>query len=100
MKYLVRKSFVEVLGTLWLPFTPAATRYPLTEHDIENIRAYGGGISDRDAVELWLSAHSGDFADVADFAASVEDGEDTIDIPWADEASGLAFGDAMNPEGG
>lgn len=97
MKYLVRKSYVEVIGQIWMPADTAATRYDLTGYDIENVRAYGEGTISRDAVELWLGTHAGDFSSVTDFAASIEDPDtdETIDIPWKSEDSEVTFSVCM-----
>ncbi len=97
MKYVVRKSFVDVVGHIWMPNTVAAMRYPLSNYDIENIRQQDDGIIDREAVEQWLTCHSGDFQSIEDFSASIEDGDKSIDIPWDDEDSEYTFSDLMYP---
>ena len=98
MKYMVRKSFVQVVGTIWLPPVTAATTYPLRQYDIDNARDDAGAIT-RESVEQWLYTHAGDFQSIDDFSASIEDGEDTIDIPWESEDAECTFYDCMYPEG-
>ena len=52
----------------------------------------------REDVEQWLMVNSGDFQSVMDFEASIEDGDTTVDIPWASEEGEFAFSDAMSPD--
>jgi hypothetical protein len=51
----------------------------------------------RDVVADWLGTHSGDFASITDFWASIEDGENTIEIPWEHEESQFTYSDCMFP---
>lgn len=96
MRYTVRKSVVQVVGTIWMPMTTAATEYTLTGYDVENARDDDGKIT-RDSVQRWLDTHAGDFSAVKDFYASIEDGDDTIEIPWASEDSEFAYIDCVYP---
>ncbi len=86
MKYLVRKSYVDIIGTIWLPAVTCAQRINVDSYDIENMRDDDGAIT-RDSVEQWLTSHSGDFQCVDDFSASIADGAQTIDIDWWEEES-------------
>lgn len=97
MKYTVRMSVIDVLGTIWMPSGLAATRYTLSRSDVDNARDDDGAVT-RESIALWLDSHAGDFSGVTDFSASLEDGDSTVDIPWADEASEMTFGDLMYPE--
>ena len=92
MKYMVRISIVHVIGHIWMPNVQAAMLFKLTKHDVENILRASGEIS-RESVQSWLDTHAGDFSSVDDFFASIEDGEDTVEIPWADEESELSYND-------
>jgi hypothetical protein len=94
MKCLVRKSVVLVLGKLWLPMATAGTEYVLSKHDVENCRDQNGKVT-RASVEDWLGSHAGDFSSVTDFSASIEDGDATIDIPWADEGNEMTYHDCV-----
>lgn len=96
MRYMVRKSIVEILGVIWMPSAECGQVQTLSSYDVENLRDDDGKIT-RDSVEQWLTTHSGDFANVIDFHASIEDGEDTIEIPRSDEEHELRFCDAMYP---
>ena len=97
MKYLVRKSFVNIIGHIWQPgIGVCAMSYPVSLYDIEHLRYEDGAIT-RDSIEDWLTTHSGDFRQVTDFSASIEDGEATIDIPWRDEESEFTYSDCMYP---
>lgn len=98
MKYVMRKSYVDVLGIIWMPQVPAAMRIDVSSHDIENMRDDDGSIS-RESAELWLGSHSGDFSEVTDFSASIENGEETVDLPWSDEENEFTWTDLMYPEG-
>jgi hypothetical protein len=97
MKILQRLSFVQVIGRIWQPGVTAAMTYDLRPYDVENMRDDDGKIT-RDSMEDWLGSHAGDFQEVTDFRASIEDGETTIDIDWAKEESELTFNDCMFPE--
>jgi len=94
MRYIVRRSVVDVYGKLWMPMTPAAQRTELSSYDIDNIRDEDGNIT-RESVEDWLMGNSGDFSTVVDFSASIEDGDMTIDIPWATEEGEYGYSDCM-----
>ena len=97
MRYTVRKSIVQVIGTIWMPSTTAAQTYELSGYDVDNARGDDGKIT-RESVQSWLDTHAGDFASVTDFSASIEDGDDTVDIPWADEESELTYNGCMFPD--
>lgn len=92
MRYLVRTSLVQVIGSIWMPATTAAMTYTLSSYDVENARDEDGQIT-RESVQAWLDTHAGDFASVDDFWASIEDGDETIDLDWADEESEFIFND-------
>jgi len=94
MKYLVRESYVEVIGRIWMPNTTAAYKYDLRDYDINNARDDKGKLT-RESVEDWLCKNAGDFQSIEDFSASIEDGEQTIDIPWRDEGSEVTYNDCM-----
>lgn len=94
MKYMVRKSFVAVVGKIWMPAITASLHIRLSEYDINNMRDESGKIT-RESVEQWLCTHTGDFQSIQDFSASIEDGENTIDIPWASEDGEMAYCDTL-----
>ncbi len=93
MRYLVERNYVQVLGIIWMPATTAATEYPLSSTDVENIREYGEGELTREAIADWLTTHSGDFQNVTDFSASIGDQE----WPWEQEDSEFQYNDCMFP---
>ena len=93
MRYTVRKSLVYVVGNLWMGGL-AATTITMSAYDVENARDDEGKIT-RDSVEQWLTSHSGDFQSVKDFSASIEDGDQTIDIPWSSEEAECDYSDCM-----
>lgn len=97
MKYTVRKSVVELIGTIWMPAVQCGQCKTLSDYDVENCRDEDGKIT-RESVEQWLMCHSGDFQSVTDFYASIEDGENTIEIPWNSEESEMAYWQMMDPE--
>jgi hypothetical protein len=95
MRYTIRKSVVRVVGRIWMPDTTAATTYELrAPYDVDNARGDDGRIT-RESVARWLDMHARDFASVTDFEASIEDGDETVDIPWASEESELTFSECM-----
>lgn len=99
MRYTVRKSYVWVLGTIWMPARTASQRKELSTYDLANLVAEAdGGPVTRDVVEQWLTSNSGDFQHVQDFAASLEIGDDTITIPWSSEDNELVYNDTLGEE--
>ena len=96
MRYTVRKSVIEVLGVIWLPAVECGQVMTLSGYDVENAKDDEGRLT-RDSVERWLCTHAGDFSSILDFHASIEDGEATVEIPWASEEHELRFCDAMYP---
>ena len=98
-RYLVRHSYVDIIGGIWWPFgAMCAMRKDLSPYDIANIKAYDEDNKiTRDGLDLWLTSNSGDFSSLKDFRASVEDGNDTVDIPFADMASEDTYTDCMYP---
>ena len=86
MKYTVRKSIVMIVGKIWMPQITAGMTKELSQYDVDNCRDEDGKIT-RESVEDWLGTNAGDFSKVADFYASIEDGDTTVIIPWADEES-------------
>lgn len=97
MKYVRRVSLVTVVGNLWMPNVTSFKHIALSDYDIENMRNDDGSI-DRDGVEDWLGAHTGDFSKIIDFSASIEDGNETIDIPFATEEGECAYLDTLPEE--
>lgn len=97
MRYTVKKSFIQAIGTIWLPPITAAHQTNLTDYDLRNMQDDNGKIT-RDSVEYWLSLHSGDFQSIDDFYADIETDSGTLIIPWANEESELTFNDCMYPE--
>ena len=91
MKYMVRTSYVDVLGGIWLPYGAVCSlRKPLDRFDVDNMRDDDGKIT-RESVKFWVMLHSSDFSGVIDFSASIEDGEQTIDLPWSSEETELQY---------
>ena len=91
MRYTVRKSLVYVVGKIWMPMGPLfAQTFTVRADDLLD----DDGKITRESVEQWLCCHAGDFSSIEDFSASIEHGEETIDIPWASEEGELAYCDA------
>lgn len=97
-KYIVRRSYVIILGRLWMPQCMASMYKVLSPYDVENIRAEGDGEIAREAIEQWLTANSGDFSSVVDFVASIEDGEETRYFEWTTEENEIAYLDTLPAE--
>lgn len=102
MRYTVRKSLVWIVGHIWMPPDLICSQVlTLSQYDIETIKAQalhdtGSDAITCDAVRQWLTAHAGDFSSVIDFSASIEDGKDTVDIPWSTEAGEMQYHDTLN----
>lgn len=97
MKYTVRKSIVRVVGRIWMPAVIASNVITMSAYDIDNARDEDGKIT-RESVEDWLGSHAGDFQSIIDFEASIEDGDLTIDIPFASEDGEMAYIDTLGDE--
>ena len=104
-RYLVRVSYVIILGKIWMPMAPASLRKELSSYDVDNIRGYSRHLSGdpngpitREGLEHWLMLNSGDFSSVDDFTASIEDGDQTRDFPWANDDSEIAYLDTLPEE--
>lgn len=96
MRYQIVRSFINVVGNLWMPNTQAAMQYTISASDIKNMTDEDGQIT-RESVEDWLAGHSGDFSSITDFYADIEyNGVNTI-IQWNDEENEFAFNDMMYP---
>lgn len=98
MRYMIKKSYIDVVGKIWMPPAVCSMRYPVTNHDIENMRNEDGAI-DRESVEQWVLTHSGDFQSIMDFSASLETPDDkTLDIPWATKDGEMAYLDTVTED--
>ena len=108
---------IEVVGNTWQPGVGlCVTTYNLRPYDVGNIRGrtlgtVGNGYNEksitREEVEHWLGANAGDFQNVIDFRAVIDDGplpacdscghakRREIVFDWADEENECAFLDAM-----
>lgn len=96
MRRVVRKSIVRIVGHIWLPPVLCAQDREMSSYDVDNARDKDGKIT-RESVKEWLSKNSGDFQSIVDFEASIEDGDETIDIPWAKEENEIVYADCMYP---
>jgi hypothetical protein len=94
MRYLVTKSVVEVIGSIWQPGVGVcAQRIEMDSYDIGNATDDDGQVT-RGSLQGWLDCNAGDFQDITDFRASLEIDGDTVTIDWEDEQSELAYNDA------
>ncbi len=83
MRYVVRKSIILIVGELWMGGKGTLEK-TLSAYDVENAKGENGKLT-RESVQRWLDCNAGDFQHVIDFFASIEDGKDTVEIPWATE---------------
>jgi len=92
--YTVHKSYIQVIGPIWMPPVVCAMQYDLGEYEVGNIQAFT-----RSGIEHYLSTHSGDFQCIDDFYADIYDPVDKRDyeIPWNDPESDIIFNDCMYP---
>ena len=68
---------IEVVGNIWQPGVGlCAMTYTLRPYDVGNMRGVrsGGQNITRDDVEHWVALNSGDFQNVTDFRAVIDDG--------------------------
>ena len=94
MRYVVRKSVVWIVGRIWWPYGAlCAQEQVLHPYDVENATDQSGQIT-RESVRRWLDCHAGDFSEIVDFSASLEVGDQTVEIPWATEEGESAYLDA------
>lgn len=91
MRYTATKQIIEVLGTMWMPMSTAATRMELSEYDMANIE----NPHNREHVAMWLATHSGDFSRIIDFRADFTIGDESIVHEWSSEDSEATFNDCM-----
>ena len=98
MRYTVRTSFIDVVGYIWMPNRICSMRYTLSAYDLTNIREIGNGRLTRDAIEDWLTMHSGDFQRLLGFYANIEDGKKTREFPWPNEEVEMQYLDTMVEE--
>ena len=96
MRIIVKRSIINILGRLWMPMCKAGQELTVTQYDLDCMRNDDGTI-DREAVSDWIDSHAGDFSSIIDFSASLEDGENSIEIPWQSEENEIEWGDCMFP---
>lgn len=95
MKYLVRKSVVDVVGRIWMPQIVCSLRIVMSDYDLDNARDGDGRIT-RDSLEYWLCTHAGDFSQIIDFRASIEDVDESIRIDFAIEEGESQYLDTIS----
>lgn len=97
MRYLVTRSVIQVIGTIWMPAVTAAMTYELDAWDLGNARDDDGRLT-RESVEGWLMTHSGDFQSVQDWRADIADGETDVVFDWTHPDSEITFNDCCLPD--
>jgi len=91
MRIMIRTSIIWVLGYIWQPWTtPCRQKIELDNYQVQNARDKTNKLT-RESVLNWLNTNTGDFREIIDFSASLEDGNETIDIPWAKEENGIEW---------
>lgn len=92
--YVIHESRIDVIGRLWQG-CEAAYSYPLDANEVRMYATNSEGAITRDSVERYVALHTGDFASVTDFRASLWfEGRD-YDFDFASEESELTFNDCM-----
>lgn len=91
MRYMVRTSYVIVLGYIWMPNCLCSMRYTVRPDDLRD----DDGAITRESIADYLTSHTGDFRTVEDFSASIEDGDKTLDFPWSSEDNECAYFDTL-----
>lgn len=98
MRYMIRKSVINVIGKIWMPSVVTTYTYEPDSIDVRLYLTDEAGNVTRDSVARYLDTHAGDFAEIIDFEASIEHDDQTIDIPWSHEDSEDTFLDATQGE--
>ncbi len=94
MRYTVRKSVVYVVGYIWMPGNViCAQEIDLDAYTLKSAADENGQYT-RESLQRWLYCHVGDFSEIIDFSASLEVGNETVEIPWAIEESELSYSEA------
>ena len=102
---------IEVVGNIWQPgMGVCAMTYDLKPYDVGNMRGRAridGFPITRVDVQAWLDTNAGDFQNIIDFHAVIDDGplpacdscghvkRRALVFDWADEKNECAFLDAM-----
>lgn len=99
MRYTMTKSFVQVIGNIWLPPVTAAMEYDLDSYAVSNIEGYRRelNLDWRGAIAHWVSLNTGDFQNVADWRADIETSEGNVTLEWRNPESELTYNDYMFP---
>lgn len=92
MRYTVRVSYIDVLGHIWMPNVVASMRYTVRPDDLRDLE----GHITSESINDYLTAHTGDFRDLIDWAASIEDGDETLDFDWSSEDNACAYLDTLS----
>ena len=101
MRYIVRKSIIQVVGDLWAGYI-GATDYTLTDDDVMALIAIGAKRADWDGtltradVLAWLAKQ--DFQRIVDFYASLEVGDVTIEFDWQTESGEETYFDCLEDD--
>ncbi len=93
----ILKSFILIVGTIWMPQSTCAQRKDLSQSDIEQMTDDDGNVT-RESVEQWVNTNSGDFSKVIDFYADIETGKGNIIIEWNSEDNEITFEHCMYGE--
>jgi len=67
----------------------------LRPYDLDNARD-GDRQLTRESIQSWLDCNAGDFQEILDFQADLEDGDVTVLIPWQDEESECVYTDCTS----
>lgn len=97
MRYLVRKSIIDVLGYIWMPHALCAQRIELSDYDVDNLA--GEERPTREHVEQWLATHASEFSEIVDFRASLEIGNETVNLDFSEPENEWRWQDSMFGEG-
>jgi len=103
MKYTVTKSLLRVVGNIWQPgIGLCAMEYNLDDYDVGCMRETDGdtlpvteGPITRESVQRWIDTHCGDFSNVVDWWASIENNGETIEFHWQDEQHEVDYYDCV-----
>ena len=92
MRYTVVESILQVIGEPWGGGT-GSYQYTLKPKDLEQMKR--DGVFRRELISSWANSqlNTGDFSNVLDWRAEIEDGDETLEFDWNDSGSAELWDD-------
>jgi hypothetical protein len=92
MRYTVVESILQVIGELW-DGSIGTYQYTLKPKDLKQMEYHG--VFYRELITCWVNSklNTGDFSNVLDWRAEIENGDDTLEFDWSDPESAELWDD-------